>query len=185
MKKEKKKTEECPRCQSCFDAAILFFPSAFDWQICQHCHFSLTVSLLCSLTEISFDYLPLTFRCTEPLLESQSEKTAHSILHSVYKCNYFNAVGFSFFFFLLHPSLQWFSPPEWKYVLKEQLLFVRGYGYQDYSFLCLYSNISAPVCGGAPSYKSDGCTLNSWRAVEELFCKQWRETAAACANTPN
>lgn len=41
-----------------FDAGILFH--SFDWQICQHCHFSLTVSPLCSLAEISFDYLPLS-----------------------------------------------------------------------------------------------------------------------------
>lgn len=181
MKKEKK-NRRAPQMSELFWCCYTFFPSAFDWQICQHCHFSLTVSLLCSLTEISFDYLPLTFRCTEPLPESQSEKTAHSILHFVYKCNYFNAVGF---FFFLHPSLQWFSPPEWKYVLKEQLLFVRGYGYQDYSFLCLCSNILASVCSEAPSYKSNGCALNSWRVVEDLFCKQRRETAAACANTPN
>lgn len=98
---KKDRWDDCHRFQSCFDAGILFF-IVFDWQICQHCHFSLTVSLLCSLTEISFDYLPLSFRFTE-LLESLNVKTAHFILHPAYKCNCFNVVGF------LHsyPSLQW------------------------------------------------------------------------------
>lgn len=83
---EESEERENHRCRFCFWCCYTYFPHApthaFDWQICQHCHFSLTVSPLRSLAQISFDYPPLAFRCSEPQPESRSG--THSIFSTLF-----------------------------------------------------------------------------------------------------